>query len=56
LKPRPWNEVLDIAAPLFNGDDLDVEIEYEDSAISQFPFEGDQKGIRRRVRRIFYNY
>jgi len=29
--------VLDIAAPLFRSDDLDVEIEYEDCAISQFP-------------------
>ena len=29
--------VLQIAAPLFQGDDLDVEIEYEDCAISQFP-------------------
>ncbi len=29
--------VLDLAAPLFQGDDLDVEIEYEDCAISQFP-------------------
>ena len=29
--------VLKVAAPLFLGDDLDVEIEYEDCAISQFP-------------------
>jgi hypothetical protein len=30
-------DVLDIAAPVFNGDDLDLEIEYEDGFISQFP-------------------
>jgi hypothetical protein len=29
--------VLKVAAPLFRGDDLDVEIEYEDGFISQFP-------------------
>ncbi len=29
--------VLDHAAPLFRGDDLAVEIEYEDGLISQFP-------------------
>jgi hypothetical protein len=29
--------VLKVAAPLFQGDDLDVEIEYEDGFISQFP-------------------
>lgn len=29
--------VLDIAAPLFRSDDLEVEVEYEDCAISQFP-------------------
>ena len=29
--------VLDIAAPIFNGDDLDLEVEYEDGVISQFP-------------------
>ena len=29
--------VLDIAAPLFQGDDLEVEVEYEDCSISQFP-------------------
>ena len=29
--------VLDLAAPLFQSDDLDMEIEYEDCAISQFP-------------------
>ena len=29
--------MLQIAAPLFKGDDLEVEIEYEDCSISQFP-------------------
>jgi len=29
--------VLKVAAPLFRGDDLDVEIEYEDGFLSQFP-------------------
>ena len=37
LSPGKLAGVLDSAAPLFKGDDLDVEIEYEDSAISQFP-------------------
>lgn len=32
--------VLDIAAPIFNGDDLDLEVEYEDGFISQFPVTG----------------
>lgn len=35
--PGKLARVLDIAAPLFRSDDLDVEIEYEDCAISQFP-------------------
>ncbi len=35
--PRKLAGAFDLAAPLFNGDDLDVEIEYEDCAISQFP-------------------
>ena len=29
--------VLDIAAPILNDDDLDLEVEYEDGFISQFP-------------------
>lgn len=33
-------EVLDIAAPIFNGDDLELEVEYEDGFISQFPVTG----------------
>lgn len=37
LAPGKLARVLDIAAPLLNGDDLDVEIEYESCAISQFP-------------------
>jgi arsenite methyltransferase len=37
LSPAKLARVLDIAAPIFNGDDLAVEIEYEDCAISQFP-------------------
>ena len=35
--PAKLGAVLKIAAPLFQGDDLDVEIEYEDCTISQFP-------------------
>lgn len=35
--PGKLARVLDIAAPILNGDDLDVEVEYEDCAISQFP-------------------
>src|SRR6476620_3328794 len=37
LSPGKLAGVLDLAAPLFLGDDLPVEIEYEDCAISQFP-------------------
>jgi hypothetical protein len=37
LPPGKLAHVLDLAAPLFEGDDLDVEIEYEDGFISQFP-------------------
>jgi len=32
-------DIIDLAAPLFQGDDLDVELEYEDGLISQFPVE-----------------
>jgi hypothetical protein len=35
--PAKLAKVLNIAAPLFRGDDLEVEIEYEDEFISQFP-------------------
>lgn len=37
LSPTKLAKVLEIAARLFMGDDLDVEIEYEDGLISQFP-------------------
>jgi hypothetical protein len=37
LLPGKLASVLEIAAPLFRGDDLDIEIEYEDCSISQFP-------------------
>ena len=37
LLPGKLAGVLDMATPLFQGDDLDVEIEYEDCSISQFP-------------------
>jgi hypothetical protein len=30
-------EIIERAAPLFDGEDLDVELEYEDGLISQFP-------------------
>ncbi len=32
-------DIIDRAAPLFQGDDLEVELEYEDGLISQFPVE-----------------
>ncbi len=35
--PGKLARVLDVAAPLFRGDDLEVEIEYEDGFLSQFP-------------------
>jgi hypothetical protein len=37
LSPGKLARVLEIAAPLFDGDDLDIEIEYEHRTISQFP-------------------
>jgi hypothetical protein len=37
LTPGKLAGVLQIAAPLFKGDDLDVELEYEDCSISQYP-------------------
>ncbi len=37
LAPGKLAGVLDLAGPLFRSDDLGVEIEYEDCAISQFP-------------------
>ncbi len=37
IQPRKLSDVLDLAAPLFLGDDLEVEVEYEDGIISQFP-------------------
>lgn len=37
LTPGKLAAVLEIAAPLFRGDDLEVELEYEDCAISQYP-------------------
>ena len=35
--PDKLANVLNVAAPLFRGDDLEVEIEYEDGFLSQFP-------------------
>jgi hypothetical protein len=32
-------DIIERAAPLFQGDDLEVELEYEDGLISQFPVE-----------------
>jgi hypothetical protein len=40
LSPGKLAGVLENAEPLFRGDDLDVEIEYEDGLISQFPVTG----------------
>ena len=37
LLPGKLAGVIELAAPLFLGDDLDVEVEYEDGLISQFP-------------------
>ena len=37
LEPAKLAGVLDLAAPLLRGDDLEVEIEYEGCAISQHP-------------------
>jgi hypothetical protein len=37
LSPGKLAAVMTIAAPVFGHDDLDVEIEYEDCSISQFP-------------------
>jgi hypothetical protein len=37
LSPGKLAGILDVAAPLFLAEDLEVEIEYEDCAISQFP-------------------
>jgi hypothetical protein len=37
LLPGKLAVVLDLAAPLLRGDDLDVEIEYEDCSLSQYP-------------------
>jgi hypothetical protein len=37
LTPGKLANVLAIAAPLFKGDDLEVELEYEDYSISQYP-------------------
>jgi hypothetical protein len=37
LLPGKLAGILGVAAPIFASDDLDVEIEYEDCSISQFP-------------------
>lgn len=37
LAPGKLAGVLDLAAPLLRGDDLEVEVEYEDCALSQYP-------------------
>ena len=37
LAPGKLAGILELAAPIFRGEDLDVEIEYEDGLISQFP-------------------
>lgn len=35
--PGKLAKVMEMAAPLFRGDDLEMEVEYEDCSISQFP-------------------
>lgn len=37
LAPARLAGILDLAAPLLRGDDLGVEIEYEDCSLSQYP-------------------
>jgi hypothetical protein len=37
ITPAKLAGILNLAEPLFRGDDLDVEVEYEDCAITQFP-------------------
>lgn len=37
ISPQKLAGIIDLAAPLFEGEDLDVELEYEDGLISQFP-------------------
>ena len=39
LEPGQLAMILDKASPILSGEDLDVEIEYEDCQISQFPVE-----------------
>lgn len=40
LLPGRLAGVLDLAAPLLRGDDLDMELEYEDCSLSQYPVLG----------------
>ncbi len=37
LRPAKLADVLARSTPLFRGDDLDVQLEYEDGVVSQFP-------------------
>lgn len=37
LPARKLADIIERAAPIFHGDDLEVELEYEDGLISQFP-------------------
>jgi len=48
LSPQRLAEIIEKALPIFRGDDLDVEIEYEDLCIlSQYPVVGaiNEKGV-----------
>jgi len=47
LVPEKLGRILDLAQPLLGTDDLDVEIEYEDGFLSQFPIVGarGQEGV-----------
>ncbi len=40
LSPGKLASIIEKAAPILGGDDIDVEIEYQDGLISQFPVEG----------------
>lgn len=44
LPPGKLAKVLEKAAPLLRGDDLEVEVEYDDFAITQYPVDGVEVG------------
>jgi hypothetical protein len=44
LAPGKLARVLDLAEPILEGDDLEVEIEYEECSISQYPLASCERG------------